>query len=145
MTLCHLSFPVKQVSLNFQDVQTGHLKQGLFRKKHARDGFRDFIRTLNQAIDLAEREGFEPSEPLRAHLISNQAHSANSGTSPIKSAQHTHCAEIFKHHQERARNKTTIPALLFNQNGRRRTKSGGQTKTLFRARSLPPGLEKMPQ
>ena len=31
---------------------------------------------------LAEREGFEPSEPARAHLISNQAHSASSGTSP---------------------------------------------------------------
>ena len=25
---------------------------------------------------MAEREGFEPSEPVRVHLISNQAHSA---------------------------------------------------------------------
>ncbi len=31
---------------------------------------------------MAEREGFEPSELVRVHLISNQAHSANSGTSP---------------------------------------------------------------
>ena len=31
---------------------------------------------------VAEREGFEPSEPARVHLISSQARSASSGTSP---------------------------------------------------------------
>ena len=35
-------------------------------------------------IDMAEREGFEPSEPAKVHLISNQAHSASSGTSPFQ-------------------------------------------------------------
>ena len=29
----------------------------------------------DSAFKLAEREGFEPPEPLRAHLISSQAHS----------------------------------------------------------------------
>ena len=32
---------------------------------------------------MAEREGFEPSEHVSAHLISSQARSASSGTSPI--------------------------------------------------------------
>ena len=32
---------------------------------------------------MAEREGFEPSEPARVHLISSQARSASSGTSPV--------------------------------------------------------------
>ncbi len=32
---------------------------------------------------MAEREGFEPSEPAKVHLISSQAHSASSGTSPV--------------------------------------------------------------
>ena len=32
---------------------------------------------------MAEREGFEPSEPMKVHLISSQARSASSGTSPI--------------------------------------------------------------
>ena len=31
---------------------------------------------------MAEREGFEPSEHVSAHLISSQARSASSGTSP---------------------------------------------------------------
>ena len=31
---------------------------------------------------MAEREGFEPSEHASVHLISNQARSASSGTSP---------------------------------------------------------------
>jgi hypothetical protein len=34
---------------------------------------------------MAEREGFEPSELVRVHLISNQARSASSGTSPKRS------------------------------------------------------------
>ena len=43
----------------------------------------------------------------------------------------------------KARNRTTIPALLFNQNERRRTKSGRQTGKLFRARSLHHILENL--
>jgi hypothetical protein len=31
---------------------------------------------------MAEREGFEPSEHVSVHLISSQARSASSGTSP---------------------------------------------------------------
>ena len=34
-------------------------------------------------LGLAEREGFEPSEHVSVHLISSQARSASSGTSPI--------------------------------------------------------------
>ncbi len=33
-------------------------------------------------IVLAERVGFEPTDPARDHLISSQARSASSGTSP---------------------------------------------------------------
>ena len=33
-------------------------------------------------VFMAEREGFEPSEHVSVHLISSQARSANSGTSP---------------------------------------------------------------
>jgi hypothetical protein len=33
--------------------------------------------------DMAEREGFEPSEPVRAHTISSRADSASSRISPL--------------------------------------------------------------
>ena len=33
-------------------------------------------------VSLAEREGFEPSEPFRAHAISSRADSASSRISP---------------------------------------------------------------
>ena len=38
--------------------------------------------SFDETACVAEREGFEPSEPARVHLISSQARSASSGTSP---------------------------------------------------------------